>query len=163
MAERSIPVAVAIGGLLGGALDLLFAVSFAASHGAAPSRVFQAIASGVLGDAATAGGHGASAFGVACHFGLSLLWAACFAAAAWRLPALTRRPLLVSIGFGLVVFLCMRLVVLPLSAYPHPVSFKSLASVLDLLSHMFLFAMPMVVIAGRAIRARRTGLALRRG
>lgn len=162
MAERSIPVAVIIGGLLGGALDLLFAVSFAASHGTAPTRVFQTIASGVLGDAALAGGQGVSALGVAFHFGLSVLWAAFFAAVAWWLPALTRRPLLVSIGFGLVVFFCMRLVVLPLSAYPHPVTFKPLASVLDLLSHMFLFAMPMVVIAGRAIQARRTGQALRR-
>jgi uncharacterized membrane protein YagU involved in acid resistance len=156
-------MAVAIGGLLGGALDLLFAVSFAALQGTAPSRVFEAIASGVLGEAARGGGHGVSILGVACHFGLSVVWAACFAAVAWRLPALTRRPLPVSIGFGLVVFLCMRLVVLPLSAYPHPVSFKPLASGLDLLSHMFLFAMPMVVIAGRAIRARRTGQPLRRG
>ncbi|MGI8821617.1 MAG: hypothetical protein ACR2ID_12225 [Chthoniobacterales bacterium] len=144
-----------IGGLLGGALDLLFAVSFAAYNGAAPSRVFQVIASGILGNAALAGGSGVSIFGVACHFGLSVLWAALFAAVAWQLPALARRPLLVGIGFGLVVFLCMRLVVLPLSAYPHPVTFKPLATVLDLLSHMFLFATPIAVVVGRAIRACR--------
>jgi hypothetical protein len=155
MRQRSIPEAIVVGGLLGGALDLLFAVSFAASNDVAPTRVFQAIASGLLGKAAFVGGNGVSAFGITCHFGLSVLWAALFAAIAWRIPVLARRPLFAGIGFGLVVFLCMRLAVLPLSAYPNPVTFKPLATVLDLLSHMFLFALPIAVVTGRAIRARR--------
>lgn len=157
MGQWSIPRAVVVGGLLGGALDLVFAVSFAAYNGAAPTRVFQAVASGILGNAAFAGGNGVSAFGIACHLGLSVLWAALFAAIALRLPAVARRPLAAAIGFGVVVFLCMRLVVLPLSAYPHPVSFKPLATVLDMLSHMFLFATPIAVIVGRAIRTRGVG------
>ena len=155
MAQRSIARAVVLGGLLGGALDLLFAVSFAGYNGAAPSRVFEAIASGLLGDVAFSGGGGVEALGVICHFGLSILWAALFAALAWRAPALTRRPVLAGIGFGLFVFLCMRLVVLPLSAYPRPVTFKPLATTLDLLSHMFLFATPIAVVVSRAVRARR--------
>jgi hypothetical protein len=155
MQQRSIPEAIVIGGLLGGALDLLFAVSFAASNGVAPTHVFQAIANGILGKAAFVGGDGASAFDIACHFGLSVLWAALCAAIAWWIPVLARRPLLAGIGFGLVVFLCMRLVVLPLSAFPNPVTFQPLATVLDLLSHMFLFALPIAIVVGRAIRARR--------
>jgi len=157
MRQRSIPEAVVAGGLLGGALDLLFAVSFAAYNGVAPTRVFQAIASGILGNAAFVGGNGVSAFGIGCHFGLSVLWAALFAAIAWRIPVLARRSLLVGIGFGLVVFFCMRLVVLPLSAYPNPITFKPLATVMDLLSHIFLFALPIAVVVGGAIRARRPG------
>lgn len=155
MRNRSLLGAIVSGGLLGGALDLLFAVSFAGYNGAAPVKVFQTIASGVLGNAAFTGGNGVAMLGLACHFGLSILWAALFAAVAWQLPALTRRPILVGIGFGLVVFVCMRLIVLPLSAYPRPVTFKPLATILDLLSHMFLFATPMVAIVGNAIRNRR--------
>jgi hypothetical protein len=155
MGQRSIARAVVLGGLLGGALDLLFAVSFAGYNGAAPSRVFQAIASGLLGSAAFSGGIGVQALGFACHFCLSVLWAALFAAAAWQVPALTRRPLLTGIGFGLIVFLSMRLVVLPLSAYPRPVTFKPLATALDLLSHMLLFGTPITVAVSRAVRARR--------
>jgi len=49
----------------------------------------------------------------------------------------------------------MRLLVLPLSAYPHPVTFKPLATALDLLSHMFLFGAPIAMIVSPAIRARR--------
>jgi uncharacterized membrane protein YagU involved in acid resistance len=154
MGQRSIAKAIVLGGLLGGALDLLFAVSFAGYNGAAPNRVFQAVASGLLGDGAFSGGNGVEALGIACHFGLSILWAAVFAAVAWQVPALTRRPILAGIGFGLIVFLSMRFVVLPLSAYPRPVSFKPLATVLDLLSHMLLFGTPIALVVRRAVRAR---------
>jgi hypothetical protein len=154
MGQRSIAKAIVVGGLIGGALDLLFAVSFAAYNGAAPTRVFQAIASGLLGDPAFSGGISVEALGVACHFGISLLWAALFAFVASRVPALTRRPILTGLAFGVAVFLSMRLVVLPLSAYPHPVTFKPLASVLDLLSHMFLFGTPIALVVSRAILGR---------
>jgi uncharacterized membrane protein YagU involved in acid resistance len=154
MGQRSIAKAVVIGGLIGGALDLLFAVSFAGYNGAAPSRVFQAIASGLLGDAAFSGGADVQALGVACHFGISLLWAALFAVIASRLPALTRRPILAGLAFGVIVFLSMRLVVLPLSTYPRPVTFKPLATVLDLLSHMILFGTPIALVVSRAILGR---------
>ena len=154
MGQRSIAKSVVAGGLLGGALDLLFAVSFAAYNGAAPSRVFQAIASGLLGDAASSGGVCVDVLGIACHFGMSILWAGLFALIAWRQPALARRPILAGLVFGIVVFLTMRLVVLPLSAYPHPVTFKPLATVLDLLSHMFLFGTPIALVVSRAILAQ---------
>ena len=157
MGYRSIAKGIVMGGLLGGALDLLFAVSFAAYNGAAPNRVVQAIASGLLGNDAFSGGGGVEVLGLVCHFGLSVLWAAFFAAVAWRIPALSRRPLLAGIGFGLVVFVCMRLVVLPLSAYPRPVTFKPLATVLDLLSHMLLFGTPIAVVVGRTVRTHRPG------
>jgi uncharacterized membrane protein YagU involved in acid resistance len=154
MGQRSIAKAVVVGGLIGGALDLLFAVSFAAYNGAAPSRVFQAIASGLLGNAALSGDAGVQVLGVTCHFAISLLWATLFAVIASRLPAVIRRPVLAGAAFGVVVFLSMRLVVLPLSAYPHPVTFKPLATVLDLLSHMFLFGTPIALVVSRAILGR---------
>jgi hypothetical protein len=55
--------------------------------------------------------------------------------------------------FGVLVFLCMRLIVLPLSAFPRPVSFEPLASTLDLLSHMFLFGVPIAAAASKALGA----------
>ena len=154
MGQRPIAKAVLIGGLIGGALDLLFALSFAGYNGAAPSRVFLSIASGLLGNAASSGAVGVEALGVACHFGISLLWAALFALIASRLPTLALRPILSGLAFGVVVFLSMRLVVLPLSAYPHPVTFKPLATVLDLLSHMLLFGAPIALVVSRAILGR---------
>ena len=155
MAQRPMLKGILLGGLIGGALDLLFAVSFAGANGAAPEVVFHAIASGLLGKAALSGGGAIAALGLVCHFGLSLIWAALFAAVAWRFPSMVRWPLLAGLVFGVVVFLSMRLVVLPLSAYPRPVTFKPVATVLDLLSHMLLFGTPIALAISRVVRARR--------
>jgi uncharacterized membrane protein YagU involved in acid resistance len=154
MKWRSILSAILTGGIIGGTLDLLFAFSFAGYNGAAPTRVLQTIASGLLGDAAFSRGNSAAALGFICHFGLSFIWAALFAGAAVRFTGLVRRPVLAGIAFGIVVFFCMRLVVLPLSAYPRPVTFRPMATTLDLLSHMLLFGTPIAIAVSRAMRAR---------
>lgn len=154
MARLSMRGAVLAGGMLGGALDLAFALVFAGSQGVAPARVLQTIASGLLGQAAYAGGSGVMVLGAACHFALSLGWAALFCMAAWRWRLLARRAWLSGPLFGVLVFLGMRLVVLPLSAYPRPVAFPPLSSALDLLSHMFLFGLPIAWWAARALRVR---------
>lgn len=146
--------AILVGGAVAGALDLAFAISFAGYNGVSPTRVLQTIASGLLGNAAFDGGSAAAVVGLACHFALSVGWAALFAAAAVRVPALARRPLPAGAAFGVLVFLAMRLLVLPLSAYPRPVSFKPLATTLDLLSHVLLFGIPIALAIARARRAR---------
>ena len=154
--RRSLFLAILAGGAVGGMLDLLFALAFAGFHGVGPVRVFQTIASGLLGDAAFTGGALVAILGVACHFVMSWMWAALFAALAWNFGALVSRPLVVGAAFGFGVFFCMRLIVLPLSAYPRPVTFPPLASVLDLSSHLFLFGIPIAVIVSRQIRSRGT-------
>ena len=151
MNQRSGVWAVLVGGAIGGTLDILFAISFAAANGATASRVLQSVASGLLGDAAFSGGASTAVTGLACHFGLSFLWALIFLAAARSWPAIVRRPLVSGVAFGVLVFLCMRLLVLPLSAFPRPVTFKPLATVLDLSSHMFLFGFPIAWAASKAV------------
>jgi hypothetical protein len=143
--------AVLVGGLVGGALDILFAISWAAYNGTPPLRLLQVVASGLLGQAAFDGGVATAATGLAAHFALSFLWAAALLAVALRRPALTARPVLAGVVFGTVVFFVMRLVVLPLSAFPFPVTFKPLGWGLDLLSHMFLFGTPIALAVRRAV------------
>lgn len=159
MARRSGVWAVLVGGTVAGTLDILFAISFAAYNGVDAVRVLQSVASGALGDAAFSGGNATAALGLACHFALSYLWAALFLAAAWRLPVLVRRPLISGAVFGIVVFLCMRLVVLPLSAFPRPVTFKPLATVLDLLSHTLLFGAAIAWAVSKAVTRSRNAFA----
>ena len=141
---------VAVGGLVAGLLDLLFALVFAGSQGAGPVRLLQVIASGWLGEAAFAGGGASAALGLVSHFALALAWAALFAVAARQWRALVTHPLPAGLAFGVLVFLVMRLVVLPLSAYPRPVTFKPLATALDLASHMLLFGLPIAFATRRA-------------
>ena len=141
--------AVLTGGTIAGTLDILFALTFAAANGVAPVRLLQTVASGLLGEAAYSGGVPVAALGLTGHFGMSYLWAALFVLVALRLPKLTLRPILAGAIFGFFVFFAMRLVVLPLSAFPHPVTFKPLSASLDLLSHMFLFGVPIALAAAR--------------
>jgi uncharacterized membrane protein YagU involved in acid resistance len=129
---------------------ILIAITFAYSQGVPPLNLLQTVASGVLGKASYEGGVGAAALGLALHFLISLLLAAAYVLASRRVEALTKHAVVAGVVFGIGVFLLMRLVVLPLSAFPHPVTFRPLASVLDLLSHMFLFGVPIALAARKA-------------
>jgi uncharacterized membrane protein YagU involved in acid resistance len=154
MKQISRPRAVLVGGSIAGALDILFALTNAAVNGMVPQRLLQVVASGLLGQDAYTGSWPAALLGLVAHFAMSYLWAALFVTAASRVPRLVARPAFSGAIFGVIVFLCMRLVVLPVSAFPHPVSFKPLSAGLDLLSHMFFFGLPIALAAAKAIRPR---------
>jgi len=147
--------AVLIGGSIAGALDILFAITYAAFNGLTPVKLLQTVASGLLGNAAFDGGVPAAMLGLAGHFGMSYLWATLFMAAASRLPQLVAKPAVSGPIFGILVFFTMRLVVLPLSAFPFPIVFRPLSWGLDLLSHMFFFGLPIALLAAKALRAER--------
>jgi uncharacterized membrane protein YagU involved in acid resistance len=154
MTQRAALIGVLAGGTIAGALDIVFALTFAASRGVGPLRVLQSVASGALGEAAFSGGLRTAILGLALHFCIACIWAALFFACASRIRALTDRPLISGMSFGVAVFLAMRLVVLPLSAFPYPMSFAPLATTLDLLSHMFLFGVPIAMAARRALQTQ---------
>ncbi len=144
-------LAVLSGGLIAGALDIAFALSFAAYNGTAPMRLLQTVASGLFGNAAFAGGFPMAACGLGLHFGMSVLWAFVFLVLAGLRPSVVLYPYESGIVFGVIVFLVMRLVILPLSAFPYPVTFKPLATSLDLLSHTLLFGIPIAWGVRRAV------------
>lgn len=52
-----------------------------------------------------------------------------------------------------MVFLAMRLVALPLSAFPRAATFPLLGTTLDLLSHAFLYGVPIAFCARKVDRA----------
>ena len=150
MVQRSGWGAVLVGGLAGGTLDILFAVSFAAYNGMPPMRLLQSVASGVLGRDAYAGGGLSAALGLLLHFAMAIAFAGTFLLVGRRFPPLVSRPFIFGGLFGVGVFSFMRLVVLPWSAFPHPMSFRPLATTLDLLSHIFLFGIPIALAAREA-------------
>jgi uncharacterized membrane protein YagU involved in acid resistance len=147
--------ALMAGGLVAGILDIGFALSFAAYNGTPPMRLLQIVGSGLWGKAAFDGGVQTAGWGLALHFALSLSWASVYLGLAWAWPSLARRPNVSGPLFGVFVFLAMRLVILPLSAFPYPVTFKPLATILDLLSHMFLFGLPIALAVRMAARGGR--------
>ena len=100
-------------------LEGLDAVVFFGLRGVGPIRVFQQISSGVLGRAAFTGGLKTALLGVAFHFVVATAIAAIYYGVSRKVAILTRHPAACGIGYGILVYACMNLVVLPFSAASH--------------------------------------------
>jgi hypothetical protein len=103
-------------GLICGVLDGLSAIAVAGFFGVTAIRVFQGIASGLIGRSSFQGGAGSALMGVALHFLVAFGAATAYYAASRRLPFLIDHALVCGIAFGLAVHLFMTFVVIPLSA-----------------------------------------------
>src|SRR5262245_55938758 len=108
------------GGFAAGVLDLVAASGQTLMGGGNLLRLGQRIASGWLGNASYEGGVATAALGYASHFLIATIWATVFVLAAQRIRFLFAAPLASGPLYGVLVWLMMRYVVLPLSAYPHP-------------------------------------------
>ena len=108
--------ALLLGGLTVGALDGLDALVFFGLRGVSPLRLFQGIASGLLGRSAFEGGMATAVLGLMIHFFIAFAVVATYHAAARRLPLLTRHPWLFGPLYGLLVYAVMNYIVIPLSA-----------------------------------------------
>lgn len=142
-ASRPARKAILIGGLIGGFGDWLFAhVYYAWRLG-----VFQNVAGGLIGrDAARAGGIPTYALGVALHFLIATGWAALFWGLSRRVPALVKYAVPAGLAYGLVIYLGMNCVVLPLSALHVEAGLPPLLS-WPCAAHVFLVGLPMALIA----------------
>ena len=108
--------AILYGTLVVGVLDALDAVVFFGLRGVRPIRIFQSIAAGVLGRAAFQGGLATAVLGACLHFFIAFVVVLTFYLASRRAPLLTRHAVVSGLLYGLVVYLVMNLVVVPLSA-----------------------------------------------
>ena len=139
--------------LIAGTLDIVYAIAFSYFRsGTAPSRLLQSVAYGALGREAYTGGAATAALGLGFHFLIAFIITAIFFAAASRYPSLTRRPLITGSLFGVVVYLVMNFVVIPLSRIgPRPLP-AAVVVVTGVLVHMFLIGAPIAYGARRAFR-----------
>src|SRR3954469_17018955 len=108
--------AILYGTLTVGTLDALDAIVFFGLRGAAPVRIFQSIAAGVLGRAAFSGGWTTGALGVALHYFIAFGIVVTFIVASRRLGLLARHPLWAGVLYGVAVYFFMNRIVIPLSA-----------------------------------------------
>jgi uncharacterized membrane protein YagU involved in acid resistance len=109
--------AILWGGTVAGILDITDAFVVSGFYGVSPARVLQAIASGLLGRASFTGGVSTAALGLGLHFFIAFTAAAVYVLASLKLPVLIRRPLVCGAIYGVIVWLMMREVVLPLSLF----------------------------------------------
>ena len=136
LGKRNAILAIAVGGLIAGALDLLQA-----------SILFGwdiplSIAAGLLGPRAVHGGVGTYVLGVFLHFFIAFSVAAIYYAASRRLVFLKEHPLVCGLFFGAAVELVMNLIVLPLSALHARGPYELHDLLQGLLVHMVVVGLP---------------------
>ncbi len=112
-------LAIAVGGLIAGALDLTQACILFGWD------IPLAIAGGLLGRQAFHGGVGTYILGVFLHFFIACSAAAVYYAASRRLSFLTEHPLVCGLFFGAAVEEVMNLVVLAAVRAPRPGSLQT--------------------------------------
>jgi hypothetical protein len=157
-AEREQPGAlktILYAGLTVGVLDALAATISSGIRGVAPIRVFQYVASGVLGPAAYEGGLATYALGLFFHFTIAFGASAVFFAASRFLPVLTQLPFVFGPIYGVVVFFAMREIVSPLSLVsrlPYTVS----GLITGLLIHIVCVGLPIALITRKFAKVGRS-------
>ncbi|MEZ5961564.1 MAG: hypothetical protein R3C30_14240 [Hyphomonadaceae bacterium] len=110
---------ILLAGAVAGVLDIIYAIVVYGplSYGVPAERVLQSVAAGWIGrDAAQAGGWTTAGLGLASHFMLATIMAAVFFFGALRLRWLTSKALLWGVLYGLILYVVMNYIVVPLSA-----------------------------------------------
>jgi hypothetical protein len=145
---------IVFGGLTAGTLDIADAFVVAWLNGGTAVRVLHAIASGVVGRAASDGGARTAALGLFLHFFIAISAATAFYLGSLKLPFLLRRPLLWGPVFGLGVWAVMYQIVLPMT-FGRPFTMPPLPNLLNQLGiHALGVGLPIALWASRS--ARRT-------
>jgi hypothetical protein len=136
------------GGALCGILDFAAVTTLYALKGVQPVRVWQVVASGLLGPTAFQRGWTSGTLGLLVHFLISFTVAAVFSLASRQLPLLRQRYLISGALYGVAVFLFMNLVVVPLSAMPkRPVTLGLVIA--QLIIHVLFVGLPISLSACR--------------
>lgn len=144
---------VLAGGLAAGTLDIVFACTFWRLRSKVPAlRVFQSVATGLLGRASFAGGARTVALGLALHYVIATTMCTAYYVAARHWSVLWQQPLVYGTGYGLLLYVVMNLVVVPLSAAPPP-SRDPLWITLSILAHVLLVGIPIAIFAWMAFVA----------
>ena len=108
--------AILWGGLIAGVLDALYASILWTLRGSTPTRVWQSVASGLIGrEAAVQGGIPTALLGLALHFFIALSAATVYVTVSRVLPLLRSRAVPCGLAFGLMVWAFMQYAVIPLS------------------------------------------------
>jgi hypothetical protein len=134
--KRNALLAIGMGGLIAGALDLTQACILFGWD------IPLVIAAGLLGRQAFHGGIGTYVLGVLLHFLIAFSFAAFYYAASRKLGFLTEHPLVCGLFYGAAVQEVMNLVVLPLSALHARGPYKLHDLILGLLVHMVVVGLP---------------------
>jgi hypothetical protein len=142
------PIVVAT--LVCGTLDFLFATILTLLRGREPAAMLRYVASGPFPQAINWGSAG-SVLGLATHFALMAIMVAVFVLAVRQRPTLLDRPGASGLAYGLITYVAMNLIVVPLR-FPAAFPPKPLSIATQLFAHIILVGLPTAFIARRYLR-----------
>ena len=117
-------------------------------------RLFQTIAVGVLGQASYDGGAAAAWLGAGLHLFMATMFVVVYVFAGRRVPSLLEKPFAYGAAYGVVLYVVMNFVVMPLSRVDASPSFEHPDWIFySAIAHM-LFGVICVLFARRALRPR---------
>ena len=136
--------------LVCGTLDILLAVVLSTIYGKGPAVMLRGVASGPF-PGATEWGAAGSALGLATHFTLMAIIVTVFMLAVQRRSSLVDSPIVAGVVYGLITYLVMNLIVVPLR-FGSPLPPPTRAIVTQLFAHICLVGLPTAFIARRHLR-----------
>jgi len=137
---------ILLGTLVVGALDILEVIVFYGLKGVAPTRILQSVARGLLGKSAFEGGMQTALLGLGLHYFIAFVVVCVYYFASHRIAALRESPVIMGAIYGLLVYLFMNVVVVPLSAAGPP-RFTLTGVLNGLFAHVFCVGIPTALIA----------------
>ena len=146
MTTRDFWIAAFVGGSIAATLDIAYAFVWLGVSNRSPLWVLQTIASGWMGRAAFTGGVAAGALGLASHYGISIAAAALYGLAVRGSTWIRVHWIAGGIAFGVLVYLFMNFVVIPLSAAPFGPQWTARAFIQGFISHALVFGLPIAWI-----------------
>jgi phage shock protein PspC (stress-responsive transcriptional regulator) len=142
-------LAILCGTLVVGTLDALDAIIFFGVRGATPVRIFQSIASGLIGRDAFQGDNRTAWLGVVLHYLIAFLIVLVFFLISRRVRFLIEHPIVSGLAYGIAVYFTMNHLVIPLSAAVQgPFSLPVFAN--GILIHIFGVGLPAALFARMA-------------
>ena len=133
-----------------GTLDILYAAMMSSIFGNGPAAMLRFVASGPYPPATEMGVAG-SILGLIVHFSLMAVMAAAFVVAARSWPTLLADPILSGIAYGLVTYVVMNWIVVPLR-FDAPLPPQPRAIVSQLFAHIVLVGIPIALIVAKRLR-----------
>jgi hypothetical protein len=136
-----------LGGIVAALLDIALAMTFWWFYnGASPLVILQSIAAGLIGKDSFGGGMGTVALGALLHVFIACVMAAVYYLGCRRWPALYQRPVFFGTVYGVLLYLAMTYVVLPLSQ-ASPLPFIPSWFVASVASHILFVGIPIALVA----------------
>lgn len=134
--------------LIAGTLDIADALIFYGLRGVPATGLLRFIAACLIGVSALHGGLAMAALGLAIHYTITLFWSALFLLAATRVSFLTRRAIVSGLLYGVLIYVLMNFVVLPLTRLPPRTHHLPAVVLLNgVLALMLFMGLPIALIA----------------